>query len=545
MAMQPTGRASSQRADKTMIRRTRWIFLVCGIAAFLVLLGRLAYLMIVRQDYYEQQAIQQTVVRQNVLAPRGTIYDTNMVPLAYDRRSFNVTFYRDPTRNSDADRLAYTQTLAEVIRLVESNGKSTVNDFWLKKGEDGVWRFDSGSDSPAVEATRERQWRSNFYLTRVEEEDLYKTLLTKYRVLEVLGNDADEDMIVKVLSLWQESRMNAFNSTPVTIAYDVGYETVSEIEVRALDLLGVDVEESSSRVYPLGETACHVTGYISKISAGQLESYQNQGYPNDAYIGSDGIERSLEDQLSPYIQYRQGNRVVEVDTRGKAVRELSYTAPVDGNSVVLTIDSDLEDVMASALQSTIKNIHDIQETTIQSERWQRNNEEVLQDYELNEREIQLAETGAMVVMDPYSGKVLGMVSTPTYNLSMFNDGKVDPALWNETLAGNNPLLNRAIGTKDAPGSIFKMVTTAAVLEKQIIGPQTYIATHGIFSGNAFYNLLRCPAKEVVVCDTIPFPVEHLGGKFKILSIAPTLGRAILNVYNEDSVSEMFDPDFAL
>ena len=71
------------------------------------------------------------------------------------------------------------------------------------------------------------------------------------------------------------------------------------------------------------------------------------------------------------------------------------------------------------------------------------------------------------------------------------------------------------------------------------------ATHGIFSGNAFYNLFRCPAKEVVVCDTIPFPAEHLGGKFKILSIAPTLGRAILNVYNEDSVSEMFDPDFAL
>ena len=77
MAVQPTGRASTQRADNTMISRTRWIFLVCGIAAFILLLGRLGYLMIFKQDYYEQQAIQQTVVRQNVLALRGTIYDSN------------------------------------------------------------------------------------------------------------------------------------------------------------------------------------------------------------------------------------------------------------------------------------------------------------------------------------------------------------------------------------------------------------------------------------------------------------------------------------
>jgi penicillin-binding protein 2 len=136
----------------------------------------------------------------------------------------------------------------------------------------------------------------------------------------------------------------------------VGYETVSEVEVRSLDLMGIDVEESSSRVYPQGETACHIVGYTSKISSTQLETYQNQGYPNDAYIGSDGIERSLEDQLSPYIEYRQGIRTVEVDTRGKAVRELSYTAPTDGNSVVLTIDAGLQNVMRQALIDTIDSI---------------------------------------------------------------------------------------------------------------------------------------------------------------------------------------------
>ena len=439
--------------------------LVLVFAAFFV---RLDWMIRSRGETYSERAETRSAKTITLYGMRGTIYDTNMVPLAYDRRSFNVTFYRDPLKNSDADRLAYTRTLVEVIKLVESNGKSTVNDFWLKKDESGVWRFDSGSGNAAVEQTRESQWRSNFYVGKVEEKDLYRTLVQKYRVLDVLGNDADEAMIVKVLALWQESRMNAFKPTPVTIAYDVGYETVSEIEVRSLDLLGVDVEESSSRVYPQGETACHIVGYTSKISASQLESYQNQGYPNDAYIGSDGVERSLEDQLSPYIQYRQGSRAVEVDTRGKAVRELSYTAPTDGNSVVLTIDVDLQDYMAAKLEKAIKDIHAIQEDSLRWGHWLRENEDILKQYEEEGREIKLAETGAMVAMDPYTGRVLGMVSVPSYDLSMFNDGKVDPTLWDAVLTGNNPLLNRAIGTKDAPGSIFKMCTSLGGLSEGVI-----------------------------------------------------------------------------
>ena len=445
-----------------------WILAGILLVVFASFFIRLDWMIQARGDSYTERAETRSAKTITLYGMRGTIYDTNMVPLAYDRRSFNVTFYRDPLKNSDADRLAYTQTLAEVIKLVESNGKTTVNDFWLKKDEDGVWRFDSGSGSPAVEQTRERQWRSNFYLSKVDEKDLYRTLVQKYKILDVLGNDAEEDMIVKVLALWQESRKNAFKPTPVTIAYDVGYETVSEIEVRSLDLLGVDVEESSSRVYPQGDVACHVIGYTSKISANQLESYQNQGYPNDAYIGSDGVERSLEDQLSPYIEYRQGSRAVEVDTRGKAVRELSYTAPTDGNSVVLTIDVDLQEYMASRLESAIKDIHAIQEDSLRWGHWLRENEDILKEYAEQGREIKLAETGAMVAMDPYTGRVLGMVSVPSYDLSMFNDGKVDPTLWDAVLEGNNPLLNRAIGTKDAPGSIFKMCTALGGLSEGVI-----------------------------------------------------------------------------
>ena len=71
------------------------------------------------------------------------------------------------------------------------------------------------------------------------------------------------------------------------------------------------------------------------------------------------------------------------------------------------------------------------------------------------------------------------------------------------------------------------------------------ATHGIFSGPAFDRLDACPAEEIVVCDTVPMNEERMSDKFHVISVAPLFAKAIKNVYNEDSVSELFDPDFAL
>ncbi len=133
--------------------------------------------------------------------------------------------------------------------------------------------------------------------------------------------------------------------------------------------------------------------------------------------------------------------------------------------MVLTIDAELENVMAEALQDTITTIHSKQEKLMNA-RWRERNAEILKEYAEQGKSISLAETGAMVAMDPYTGKVLGMVSLPSYDLSIFNDGQVDMARWTETLEGNDPLYNRAISTKDAPGSIFKMTTALGALAEE-------------------------------------------------------------------------------
>ena len=448
---------------------------------------RLYTMTIVNTDNYASRAETKSTKNLTIYGKRGTIYDTNMVPLAYDETSYNVTFYRDPTKSSEEYRANYTQVLIKVIKLIESNGKETVNDFWLRKDEDGVWRFNSGSNSAYVEERRESSWRENFYMKNTPEEELWDTLLEKY----LIPKDLDEEMTVKVLALWQESRMNAFNSMPVTIAYNVGFETVSEIEAMSMELDGIDITESSTRVYPQGTLACHTIGYISKISATQLETYRSQGYPTDAFIGAAGIEYSLESQLSPYVSYRQGKREVEINTRGKVVRELNYTPPMDGNSVILTINNDLQKAMQEALDDTIAIIREEQETLLASERWNRYNEEAVAEYANQGKEIRLAESGAIVALDPTNGKLLGMTSAPYYDLSMFNGGRVDLQMWEELLSLNDPLYNRATSTRDTPGSIFKLCTALAGLSEGVITPQTRITDIGGFSQTNSVNPAKC------------------------------------------------------
>ena len=469
----------------------RYRFLAVFIAVlFAVLIVQLYNLQI--RDYEENAASAESKKTKTITSQgqRGTIMDVNSLTLAYDKQIYNIQFYRDPNEGKSAIA-GYTQAIVDVIDIVEKNGGTLDTSFSLKQDEmTGLWVFvwNNSRYTQAQQDAREKMWRSNFYVSSVDQQELFSRLCSSYQIPEELSTEKK----IQVLGVWETMQNNAFLSQPVTIASNVSWETVIEVEAKALTLDGISVSVSSTRVYPNNTLACHVIGYIGRIQNYDTyyESYQPKGYSMSDLIGLDGVEKTMEDWLTPNTTQRKGKRIVEIDRYGAISRTLSTTEATDGNNIKLTIDSNLQRVAEQALAENIEEIRNTQEDLLNSDSWLDNNKEVLQgttrDFESNP--IKLAEKGAVVVVD-MKGRVLALASYPPYDPNAFIVG--GDAAADILLDSRNPLVNYAIGSRDTPGSIFKMVTaTAGLMNGQLSLTET-ISDEGRFTKYDSTNPPRC------------------------------------------------------
>ena len=456
---------------------------------FIVLAARLFQLQVI--DYDENRAAADAKKTKTITSKgsRGTIMDVNSLTLAYDKQVYNVQFYRDPNyvpsvtdENGRAlsQSQVYTNSIINVIDIVERNGGKMDTSFSLVRDEmTGLWIFSWNNNdyTQAQQNARERMWRSNFYVQNVEQQQLFSSLCRRYRVPDELSDDRK----IQVLGVWETMQNNAFLSQPITIASNVSWETVIEIEAKALTLEGITVAVSTQRVYPNGTLAAHVIGYIGKIQNYDTyyASYRDKGYALSDLIGLDGIEKTMEDWLSACTSQRVGKRVVEIDRYGAVSRTLSTSEATDGNNIKLTIDSNLQRIAESALQENVDYIRDAQEVLLNSDTWLDTNKTVLQGTtrDFDSQPIELAEKGAVVVID-MEGRVLSLASYPPYDPNAFIVGGETAA--NILLDSRNPLVNYAIGSRDTPGSIFKLVTATAGLISGELTTTELISDEGYF-----------------------------------------------------------------
>jgi len=467
--------------NKTYLNRYRFVALVISLL-FGVLVMQLFNLQVIGYEDNLASADRKKTKTITSQGNRGTIMDVNSMTLAYDKQIYNVQFYRDPNfvpteKDENGKTLSsnqvYTNSIIDVIEIVERNGGTMNTSFSLKQDEmTGMWVFvwNNNDYTASQQAARESMWRSNFYVTNVEQQQLFDRLCTKYRLPENLTTEQK----IQVLGVWETMQNNAFLSQPITIASNVSWETVIEIEAKALTLQGITVSVSSQRVYPNGTMGCHVVGYIGKIQNYDTyyASYKDKGYALSDLIGLDGVEKTMEDWLTACTTQRVGKRVVEIDRYGAVSRTLSTTEATDGNNIKLTIDSNLQRVVETALENNINYIRDAQEDLLRSDSWLDQNKTELQgttrDFDSNP--IELAENGAVVVVD-MEGRVLALASYPPYDPNAFIVG--GDAAANVLLDPRNPLVNYAIGSRDTPGSIFKLVTaTAGLMTGQLTMTET-------------------------------------------------------------------------
>lgn len=242
---------------------------------------------------------------------------------------------------------------------------------------------------------------------------------------------------------YSKKKAGAFNT--LILAENITPQQAMAIEER-LDLLpGFLIETRPQREYPLGEAAAHLVGFLGPMNEEEVAQFDDLGYRADEWIGRDGLEK----QAETYLRGRSGGIQMEVDSRGKMLRALGVKEPQEGKDIQLTVDSRLQSV-----------IHDL----------------------LGGRK------GAVIVMELNEGGLLALNSSPSFDPNLFASTAGRKKVGHYLVDSAAPMIDRGIRGRYPPGSIFKIVTALAALEKKKITPFTLINCAGsvVIGGNEFH-----------------------------------------------------------
>jgi penicillin-binding protein 2 len=264
-------------------------------------------------------------------------------------------------------------------------------------------------------------------------------------------------LLAKILNVHPDSltaqlftARNRLIRKPQKVAEDVEFPIITAIREQALDLPGVYVKDEFRRYYIENNLASHVLGYLGKISSDDLDAPEYEQYDIDEYIGKSGLEKVYE----PILHGTSGGWAIEVDVYGNKRRELGTVESIAGNSLVLNLDEKLQK---------------------------------------KANELLTGKKGTIIAMNPNTGAILAMISKPDFDPNQLT-GIVPTYVWNNIYFDpNSPLQNRAIKGLYPPGSVFKIITALAALEKKAIEPTTRFYCPGeIHLGNWTF---KCWKKE--------------------------------------------------
>lgn len=237
---------------------------------------------------------------------------------------------------------------------------------------------------------------------------------------------------------------------PILLRRDMSRDQLAAVETHRFNLPGVMVQIEPRRSYERPSFAAHLIGYLGEIEEAQLKERRDQGYKLGDYLGKYGVEMEWEQELKGL----RGGRQVEADAAGRQLRILHEISSKPGHNLILTLDTQLQLQAERALEG---------------------------------------KAGAIIAMDPNTGDILAMASSPAFDQNQFVRG-FTPSEW-QAIVDNplHPLENKSIQGQYPLGSTFKPVVVAAALEEGLIDPDTTLSCSGEYRlGNHLY---RCWKKR--------------------------------------------------
>ncbi len=204
-----------------------------------------------------------------------------------------------------------------------------------------------------------------------------------------------------------------------------------------------DLEVDNVRNYSLGEQFAHVVGFMGEISDEQLKKEEFKYYKAGDQIGQFGLEA----QYEKILRGVDGGEIIEVDSKGRKIRSLRFEPPKPGHNLYLSIDAELQVKLFQVTKEVLLQVGSC--------------------------------CGAAVAEDPSNGKILALVSFPSFDPNIFSREDTDNVI-NEIFSRlDSPILNRAISGTYPPGSTFKIVSALAALSSGKINANTTFEDNGV------------------------------------------------------------------
>lgn len=409
------------------------ILSMCIYIIGIILLIQLFNLQIIKGQEYRNQS-NTRLTRESVLqAARGNILDRTGTPIVTNTMGFRLDLYK-----TKVDSQTLNNTILNIIKVLEKNG-----DIYEDNLPISVEPFAFTNQNEEYN----KNWKKN---NKIDEdssaEDCFYYLKEKY---EINSNDIVETR--KIMAIRYEISRNGYSNTrALQICSNLSRESAIELSERNSEFAGIDIVTEPIISYTSGTLASHILGTVGKITQEELNGNEDKYDMNDL-IGKTGIQYVFEDLLKG----KNGIRQIDMDIDGTITGEYIAEEAVAGSDVVLTIDSNVQDIAEKALKNNI--------TKISTGGFSSKSD---------------ANAGAVVVMNVKTGEILAMASYPDYEPQLFINGISNEKY--QEYSENSALFNRAISGTYAPGSIFKMVTAIAGLESGVINTKTTINDTGVY-----------------------------------------------------------------
>ncbi len=378
-----------------------------------------------------------------ISSARGEIVDCNGQELVYNSQGYSLVFDYAYFPTEQAERNAI---ISNLIDLFEKNSLEWVDNLPLVFDGNGNIVYKEDSENLIKEMKSEDMLNLNDYATA---QNCFDALISRYKLEEYPLEKAR-----KIASVCYEMKRLFFSiGYPYTFATDVPNSVISYVKENGATYPGVDVSIIPIREYYDGTLAPHVLGRIGAIDADEYKKLRDSGYKITDYIGKSGIELAMEE----YLKGTDGEETIYWDGDGNKSSAVTVK-PVQGNTVVLTMDAGLQKVAQDSLRNTLLN------------------------FAGEGRGNLVDDAGAVVVLNCKTGAILASASYPTYDISQYSENA--KALNEDSSA---PLWNRALLSTYATGSTMKPSVAIAALEEGLIDEEYKVFCSGkyLYLGQEF------------------------------------------------------------